>query len=265
MRIRDEGDRAVVQRLARDQWVRLHGTPRVTVITGSAHARALWSEWLALTGATGTAFANHSLGEDIRSALRLAFDQPQLPVAVFTTRAALTSWRAGREDREAAMVSEGWLDIPDPPASGAVHAAAVAAVTASLDGTAPPSGTAAARGPAARLDARSAAETTLFAALEATPSTRGRFALNASLSVHFGARAAEVDLLSRLDRIAIEVDGYHHFTDVECYRRDRRKDLLLQTQGLLVVRLLAEDVMRDPRAAMSSVLQALAHRRMETS
>jgi very-short-patch-repair endonuclease len=78
--------------------------------------------------------------------------------------------------------------------------------------------------------------------------------------VRFGPLAAEVDLLSRGDRIAIEIDGVHHFADPDCYRRDRRKDLLLQTQGFVVVRLLAEDVVRDVRAAVTAVSQALAYR-----
>jgi hypothetical protein len=34
------------------------------------------------------------------------------------------------------------------------------------------------------------------------------------------ALEAEVDLLSRRDRIAIEIDGYHHFADLDAYRRD---------------------------------------------
>ena len=113
------------------------------------------------------------------------------------------------------------------------------------------------------LDARSVAEATLFEALEATPATAGRFRLNESLSVRFGSAAAEIDLLSRGDRIAIEIDGIHHFADPDCYRRDRRKDLLLQTQGFVVVRLLAEDVVRDVRSAVTAVSQVLAYRLQE--
>jgi very-short-patch-repair endonuclease len=100
-----------------------------------------------------------------------------------------------------------------------------------------------------------------FEALEATPATAGRFELNGRLAIRFGPDAAEVDLLSRGDQIAIEIDGYHHFADAERYRRDRRKDLLLQAHGLLVVRLLAEDVMRDPITCVNAVCQALAARR----
>ena len=103
----------------------------------------------------------------------------------------------------------------------------------------------------------------MFDALEATPATAGRFQLNESLSVRFGPTAAEIDLLSRRDRIAIEIDGFHHFGDLERYRRDRRKDLLLQSEGLLVIRVLAEDVLADPRNAVHAVCQALAARRTE--
>ena len=81
--------------------------------------------------------------------------------------------------------------------------------------------------------------------------------------MRFGPRAAEIDLLSRGDRIAVEIDGVHHFADPDCYRRDRRKDLLLQTQGFVVVRLLAEDVMRDVRTSVNAVCQALAYRSEE--
>ncbi|MEO7732500.1 MAG: DUF559 domain-containing protein [Kofleriaceae bacterium] len=116
---------------------------------------------------------------------------------------------------------------------------------------------------ATHVDARSVAEATLFEALEATAATVGRFTLNESLSVRFGGAAAEVDLLSRGDGIAIEIDGVHHFADLEAYRRDRKKDLLLQSQGLFVVRVLADDVMRDVRAAVNAVCQALAYRRKE--
>ena len=55
-------------------------------------------------------------------------------------------------------------------------------------------------------------------------------------------------------------DGCYHFGDLDAYRRDRRKDLLLQTQGFVVVRVLAEDVMRDARPAVNAVCQALACR-----
>jgi len=39
---------SVLRRLARDQWVRLHGTPRVTVLVGGERGREIWQRWLAL-------------------------------------------------------------------------------------------------------------------------------------------------------------------------------------------------------------------------
>jgi hypothetical protein len=97
---------------------------------------------------------------------------------------------------------------------------------------------------------------TATAGVTVTPSIAGRFELNTYLSVRFGAGAA--DLLSHQDRI--EIAGFHHFGDPEAYRRDRRKDLLLLTQGLLVIRILAADVMRDPRPAIAEVWRALTCR-----
>jgi very-short-patch-repair endonuclease len=245
---------SVLRRLARDQWVRLHGTPRVTVLVGGERGREIWQRWLALSGAAGTLFADEPAGaggaaidEQIRAAVARAVAEPAHPVAVLATEGAATRWRAGRRDRLAAMVDEGWTAVPEP----APEPVGPARGGAARDGGA---------ATGAAFDARSLAEATLFEALEATPATAGRFRLNQSLSVRFGPTAAEVDLLSRGDGIAIEIDGVHHFADPDCYRRDRRKDLLLQTHGLLVVRLLADDVVRDVRAAVTVVSQALAYR-----
>jgi very-short-patch-repair endonuclease len=220
---------ALLRRLARDQWVRVHGTPRITVLAGDESARTLWARWTALAGLHGT-LLDGDFATAMREAAACASADPTAVVAVLTSRDAVLAWRATRDDRLAAMVDEGLLIVPDASA------------------------------PTDTFDARSAAEAALFEALEATPATAGRFELNGRLSVRFGPTAAEVDLLSRRDRIAIEIDGYHHFTDPDCYRRDRRKDLLLQTQGLLVIRLLAEDVVRDPRDGVNVVCQGLAFR-----
>src|SRR5262245_17880739 len=54
--------------------------------------------------------------------------------------------------------------------------------------------------------------TTLFRSL---PETAGRFELNATLDFRFGSRPAEVDLLCREPRIALEIDGYFHFQNAE--------------------------------------------------
>jgi len=52
----------------------------------------------------------------------------------------------------------------------------------------------------------------------------------------------EVDLLCARTRVVIEVDGAQHMCDPEAYRRDRRKDALLQQNGYFVLRFLAEDL-----------------------
>jgi len=253
---------AILRRLARDHWVRLHGTPRVTVLVGGERGREVWVQWLAVSGLTGMLL--EGVFEDrLREGVAAALDQPGHPIAVLVTADAAARWRAGRRDRLAAIADEGWIVVPEIAALAAPVGAGAHDTPARHDVDArapePP------RGPESPslFDARSAAEATLYEALEATAATTGRFRLNESLSVRFGPQAAEIDLLSRGDRIAIEIDGVHHFADPDCYRRDRRKDLLLQTQGFVVVRLLAEDVVRDVRAAVAVVCQALAYRLTE--
>lgn len=90
--------------------------------------------------------------------------------------------------------------------------------------------------------ARSQIEAAFFELLEENPRTVGRFELNGKLEVFHGPKPAEVDLLARDLGIAIEIDGYHHFGHVDAYRRDRRKDVLLQKEGYVVLRFLADDV-----------------------
>jgi len=232
------GGTDTLRALARHQWVRDHGTPRVTVLVGrAAGARAVWLQWLGLSGRDGAAIV--APGPDAwhvaaRAAMTRAVASPRHPSAITVERVVLERWLAGRDDRVAAFIAEGRVNV-SPPRRPAV----------------------ATRDPAA---ARSLAELALFDALEATPSTRGRFRLNDRLSVHFGSRAAEIDLLSRADEVAIEIDGYHHFTDLESYRRDRRKDLLLQAHGYVVLRFLAEDVLADPRDAVRAVCELLGRR-----
>jgi very-short-patch-repair endonuclease len=52
-----------------------------------------------------------------------------------------------------------------------------------------------------------------------------------------------------------------HLTDAAAYRRDRRKDQLLQEHGYLVLRFLAEDIAKELDAILDSVLRALTSRR----
>ena len=114
------------------------------------------------------------------------------------------------------------------------------------------------RGQAPESGGRSAAEKFLFRYLEAMPATQGLFALNGRLPVPFGPNAfMEVDLLCASRRVAVEVDGKFHFASPENYRRDRRKDFLLQKAGYLVLRFLADDVVERLPEVMDAINVAL--------
>lgn len=47
----------------------------------------------------------------------------------------------------------------------------------------------------------------------------------------------------------------------DVYRRDRRKDQLLQENGYIVLRFLAEDVAKDLDAVLDAILRVFANRR----
>lgn len=90
--------------------------------------------------------------------------------------------------------------------------------------------------------ARSASEAFLFQRLETLHETAGRFRMNAELPIAFdGWGKMEVDFLDEETRLVIELDGGQHFTDEDAYRRDRRKDALLQEHGYFVLRFLVQD------------------------
>jgi very-short-patch-repair endonuclease len=109
--------------------------------------------------------------------------------------------------------------------------------------------------------ARSATELFLFRRLETLPETAGRFRLNVELPIPFdGWGRMEVDLLCADARIAIELDGEQHLAGAEAYRRDRRKDTLLQENGYLVLRFLAQDVGKRLDEVLNGILRALSHR-----
>ena len=110
--------------------------------------------------------------------------------------------------------------------------------------------------------ARSATEAFLYRRLETLPETIGKFRLNVEAPIPFdGWGRMEVDLLCADLRVAIELDGGHHFVDSEAYRRDRRKDVLLQEHGYFVLRFLAEDVGKRLDEVLNAILRALSHRR----
>ncbi|MEI7728825.1 MAG: DEAD/DEAH box helicase family protein [Verrucomicrobiota bacterium] len=109
--------------------------------------------------------------------------------------------------------------------------------------------------------ARSATEAFLYRRLESLPDTTGRFRLNVELPIPFDGRGQmEVDLLCADASLAIELDGAQHLNDPEAYRRDRRKDALLQEHGYFVLRFLAEDVGKNLDHVLDTIVRALAHR-----
>jgi very-short-patch-repair endonuclease len=109
--------------------------------------------------------------------------------------------------------------------------------------------------------ARSASEAFLYRRLETLPQTAGRFRLNTELPIPFDALGRmEVDFLCADARLVIELDGAQHLADAEAYRRDRRKDALLQQGGYLVLRFLAEDLGKQLDHVLDAILAGLACR-----
>ena len=62
-------------------------------------------------------------------------------------------------------------------------------------------------------------------------------------------------------RVALELDGAQHLSDPVAYRRDRRKDQLLQENGYFVLRFLAEDVGKELDVVLDAILRALSRQR----
>jgi superfamily II DNA or RNA helicase/very-short-patch-repair endonuclease len=111
--------------------------------------------------------------------------------------------------------------------------------------------------------ARSAAEAFLFQRLESLTETAGLFRLNAKLPIPFDNWSEmEIDLYGASLKLAIEIDGPQHFQDPSIYRRDRRKDSLLQENGIHVLRFLAEDLSKHLDTTLDAILRAIAHLRI---
>jgi superfamily II DNA or RNA helicase/very-short-patch-repair endonuclease len=110
--------------------------------------------------------------------------------------------------------------------------------------------------------ARSATEAFLYRRLQTLAGTTGRFRLNAGLAIPFDRFSGmEVDLLCDKPRVVIELDGRQHLGDPVAYRRDRRKDRLLQENGYIVLRFLAEDVAKDLDTVLDAILRVFANHR----
>jgi very-short-patch-repair endonuclease len=73
----------------------------------------------------------------------------------------------------------------------------------------------------------------------------------------------EVDLLCAGARLALELDGAQHLADPDAYRRDRRKDALLQENGYFVLRFLAEDIGKHLDTVLDTIFRALVRRQRD--
>ena len=69
----------------------------------------------------------------------------------------------------------------------------------------------------------------------------------------------EVDFLCESARLVIELDGDQHLGDADAYRSDRRKDALLQRNGLFVLRVLASDLGTHLNDVLDRILATLEH------
>ncbi len=82
----------------------------------------------------------------------------------------------------------------------------------------------------------------LLERLEAEPTTAGQFVADARIDAGPGGRRVDVALHAAEVELAIEFDDAFAAPTLEAYRKARNKDLWLQRRGLLVMRILAEDV-----------------------
>lgn len=72
----------------------------------------------------------------------------------------------------------------------------------------------------------------------------------------------EVDFVCSAAKLAIELDGAQHLNSVDAYRRDRRKDALLQENGYVVLRFLTEDLGKRLDDVLDTILRVLnSHRK----
>jgi very-short-patch-repair endonuclease len=167
-----------------------------------------------------------SLNEACSTLIALAETLPRAELALATTETEFSAWLTRARPRDVALLHAGMLRLA-PQADGAALSQA-SLVTYDENEF-----------------ARSRAESTLYRRLEQRPRTQGLFELNTTLPARFGSSNLEVDLLCEDLRVAVEIDGYHHFRDEAAYRRDRSLDIELQGLGYLVVRVLASDVMNE--------------------
>lgn len=239
----------------------------------ASRLRSLMS-WLPQPPVLGLA-TNEPDADVLRHALALVTDAPRLPVLLCIHESALARVRAHLSERGRVLLAQGIIalssDAPSDVIEGTPSApkAKATETSASVGEDKLARAIAAAREAATRGDdaahehasrARSLAEQRLFELLQADPATRALFVLNGRLPFTFGPNRAEIDLVCAELRVAVEVDGYHHFQDSDAYRRDRRKDVLLQHQGYLVSRHLADDVHERPGEVVRAIRELVQRR-----
>jgi len=65
--------------------------------------------------------------------------------------------------------------------------------------------------------------------------------------------------------VALRPLSHIHLGDPMAYRRDRRKDQLLQENGYMVLRFLAEDIGKELDSVLDSILRTLSRREASLS
>lgn len=221
-----------------------------------------------------------SLPAALRAAEVVAAEEPRVPVGVAVGRDEYEAFAARfAGTRAAALAREGFVEVRgvdgneldarlraagvDPPPASAVARLAADGVADDV-AAAFVDAARAVRSPSAsdlESDFRSVHERFLFEQLESLPATAGLFRPNRELPFRHGPRAAEADLLAAGLKLAVEVDGGFYHLNPDQYRRDRRKDVLYQRHGYLVLRFLAEDVVSELPTILDAILEAVAARR----
>jgi superfamily II DNA or RNA helicase/very-short-patch-repair endonuclease len=111
---------------------------------------------------------------------------------------------------------------------------------------------------------RSASEKFLFERLQTLPATQDQFQLNQPLPIPFNDRSTmEVDFLCPHLKLALELDGDQHLNDPAAYRRDRRKDALLQENGYFILRFLTTDLGKNLDQVLDRIQRTMAHLRQK--
>ncbi|HUF49313.1 MAG TPA: DUF559 domain-containing protein [Longimicrobiales bacterium] len=71
----------------------------------------------------------------------------------------------------------------------------------------------------------------------------------------------EVDCFWRLERLAVEVDGYAYHASARAFNHDRRRDSALAAAGIQVLRLSWQQITRESEKTLVQLAQALARAR----